>query len=105
MTITVLKPKDIADMLGKSVTWVYRNARELGASRIGGSWIFTQEGLEYALQRGQKLESDAPLQGQASQDNAVRDKKRSPRIRGGSKEGGSEKREEAAARHGLDDFL
>ena len=105
MAITVLKPVEIADMLGKSKTWVYRNALELGASRIGGSWIFTQEGLENALQRGKEVESGASIQRRTPQDNAVRDKKRSPRIRGGSKEGGSEKREEAAARHGLDDFL
>lgn len=45
-----LTPKEIADLLGKSTSWVYDNASKLGGVKIGGSWIFTEEGLKAVLQ-------------------------------------------------------
>ena len=51
----VITPKIIAEQLNKSTSWVYKNAANLGAAFIGGSWIFTQEGLENAIQRGQEM--------------------------------------------------
>ena len=51
----VLKPADVAEYFGKSVKWVYRHSKELGASRIGGSIFFTWEGIEDAIQRGQDV--------------------------------------------------
>jgi len=53
--MTVLDPKDVSKILGKSLNWVYSNAKELGASRIGGSLFFTKEGIEDAIQRGKAV--------------------------------------------------
>jgi hypothetical protein len=47
--ISALSAQDVADLLKKSKSWVYDHADELGASRIGGSPIFTVEGLKNAL--------------------------------------------------------
>ena len=55
--MNILTPVAIAEMLHMSERWVYLHAAELGASRIGGSWIFTEEGLIDALQRARRLES------------------------------------------------
>jgi hypothetical protein len=46
----------------KSVRWVYGNAAALGGVKVGGSWIFTEEGLVNALQGAGRLEgrSDGP---------------------------------------------
>jgi len=49
--VTVLTALEIAKLLRKSKSWVYDHADELGASRIGGSPIFTMEGLKDALSR------------------------------------------------------
>ncbi|MDH4317123.1 MAG: hypothetical protein OEV64_01915 [Desulfobulbaceae bacterium] len=51
----VITVQTIAKQLNKSTSWVYKNAANLGAAFIGGSWIFTQEGLENAIQRGQEM--------------------------------------------------
>src|SRR5271157_1740184 len=53
--IRALKPIEIAQKLGKSISWVYRHAGELGAARIGGSSIFTEEALNNAIQTGQQV--------------------------------------------------
>jgi hypothetical protein len=50
-TFTVLTAQEVAAIMRKSKTWVYDHAYELGASRIGGSPIFTLEGLENAVSR------------------------------------------------------
>ena len=55
--IKLLQPKEIASRLQKSLGWVYAHAGELGASKIGGSYIFTEEGLEDAIQRGKLLQA------------------------------------------------
>jgi hypothetical protein len=58
MEMTRLKPQEIADQLKMSLNWVYRNADALGAVRIGGMWIFTEEGLKNALQRTDQAERE-----------------------------------------------
>jgi len=47
--VTILTPHQISTLLNKSIKWVYSNASSLGAVRIGGSWIFTEEGLNDAI--------------------------------------------------------
>ena len=49
--MTAISALDISTRLHKSLKWVYTHAGDLGASRIGRSVIFTEEGLENALQR------------------------------------------------------
>ena len=48
--MTPRTPKKVAEKLQKSLSWVYAHAEELGGVRIGGSWFFTEEGLEVAFQ-------------------------------------------------------
>jgi hypothetical protein len=52
--MTVLEIKEVAQKLKKSPRWVYAHAYELGAAKIGGSLIFTQEGVENAILRSQQ---------------------------------------------------
>lgn len=52
---TVIEPKEIASMLHRSLSWVYAHAHELGGSYIGGSFIFTLEGLIDAYEAGKDL--------------------------------------------------
>jgi hypothetical protein len=61
--LIILSPSEVSKLLHKSLRWVYHHAPELGASRIGGSWIFTEEGLNDALQRARRMEGGSPGQG------------------------------------------
>jgi len=45
----VLSVQELSEKLHKSISWIYKNARELGGVKVAGSWIFTQEGLDNAL--------------------------------------------------------
>jgi hypothetical protein len=47
----ILSAKKVSSILNKSLKFVYTHAAELGGAKIGGSYIFTQEGLYDALQR------------------------------------------------------
>lgn len=44
-----LHVRDLAKRLGKSRKWIYANAARLGGSRVGRSWIFSEEALRNAL--------------------------------------------------------
>ena len=52
--LRVMSPEEVATLLRKSRSWVYGHAAELGASKIGSTWIFTQEGLSEALRNSRK---------------------------------------------------
>jgi len=54
---TVVSPDGVARLLNKSLSWVYKNAYALGASKIGKTYIFTLEGLRYAIETGQNMAS------------------------------------------------
>ena len=60
--MNILTAKEISIRLKKSLKFVYANASELEGTKIGGSWIFTQEGFENAIQIGKKLEGKGNLQ-------------------------------------------
>ena len=45
----ILHPQEVADMLGKSLKWVYIHAVELGAVRIGGLVDIYAGGLRRCL--------------------------------------------------------
>jgi hypothetical protein len=60
----VLTVKEVAQYLKASPSWVYGNAGELGASKIGGKLIFTKQGVDYAISRGQEVASNGNGKGQ-----------------------------------------
>jgi hypothetical protein len=72
----VIFPKDVAQQLHKSLQWVYRNAKVLGAARIEGSWIFTEESLEAAI----ALKREQPIR--KYEEMAATEKKRELRKEG-----------------------
>ncbi|MBW2307529.1 MAG: helix-turn-helix domain-containing protein [Deltaproteobacteria bacterium] len=100
----VLTPQEIARRLKKSVRWVYTHARELGAAKIGGSWIFTQEGLDDAIQRGQEMAWDAHASRQKAS-SLISNQKGCCRLGKREAKRIAVWREKAAQRHGLDDLL
>jgi hypothetical protein len=51
---SILRPKEVANRLGRSVRWVYANADALNGIKVGGQWFFSKEGLEDAFQRPRK---------------------------------------------------
>ena len=79
-TLTVIQPGEIATQLKKSLSWVYANAPALGASRIGGSWIFSEEGLQDALQAGQEVARASHGVRADKNERRVHHKERRPRV-------------------------
>lgn len=49
--LKVIPPRNVAEMLGVSVSWVYDHAEELGAVRIGGRKFFTESALKGVFER------------------------------------------------------
>ena len=98
----VLCARDVAELMGKSLRWVYDHAPDLNGSKIGGSWFWTRQGVSDAIQRGQELAGDAKVQRAKAKDETIREKIRSLRVRKTAKKEG---REELAERVGLADFL
>jgi hypothetical protein len=41
--------KDLVKPLKKSLKWIYHHAEELGGTRIGRTWIFSEEAIRNAL--------------------------------------------------------
>ena len=80
ITMTVISAKDIANRLKVSLGWVYAHAPELGASRIGGKWIFTEEGLINAYKTGRELARSSTDQQKYIHKGRFRNKERSPRL-------------------------
>lgn len=83
--IKILIPKEIAGILHKSERWVYANAADLGASRIAGSWIFTERGLKDALQREARNMARQGVSSGQTVYKTMQNQKRS-QILGGAKE-------------------
>ena len=100
--MTSLTPKEVSCLLNKSLRWVYSHGAELNGSLIGGTWIFTEEGLQNAIQTGQEVARRRKNRGQAdsSKISFLTEKRR---CRMGTQR--EKEREEAARRHGLDDLL
>lgn len=80
-TLKILTADEVAQIIRRSKSWVYAHAAELGASRIGSSWIFTQEGLTDALQGSRSLAQRHQNQWKADAKPFVSDQKGSPRVR------------------------
>ena len=92
--LIILSPSEVSKLLHKSLRWVYHHAPELGASRIGGSWIFTEEGLNDALQRARRMEGDQVIS-----------EERGPRSRVGKPHKKKLKNPEIDDPHGLAPFV
>lgn len=61
----ILTVHDVSETLKKSEKWVYSHAVDLGGSRIGRSWFFTQMGVQHAIERGKDLARDSQNQREA----------------------------------------
>jgi hypothetical protein len=99
-----LKTQDIAKMLDKSIKWVYAHAHELGGCKIGGTFIFTEEGFYNAIQRRQEMARKSNVQGKAVHSSTSKEK-RGDRMGDRKAKGDKTKRRELASRAGLTDFL
>ena len=60
----ILTPKDVAQFLGKSVSWVYRHSKELGGKKIGGCLFFPGKEQLYEHIFGQSQQSASNFKGQ-----------------------------------------
>jgi hypothetical protein len=97
----ILTPEGVAVRFDKSVKWVYKHAPELGGSKIGGSWFFTEGGLSDALQRGQQVARGRNHKPKKSGAEVVSLKAGRPKV-GKGRKGPSDKSDN---RHGLDGSL
>jgi|SRR5208283_4286008 len=105
--MTILQPEEIAVRLKKSKRWVYDHGAALGGRKIGGSWFFTEEGLEHAI-LGQ-IEKTVARAGQmewSATSVRLRHQERSRGLGIGKAKGAAQGvRENDADRHGLGDFV
>ena len=99
-----ISPRDISAQINKSIRWVYSHAHDLGGIKIGGSWIFTKEGFENAIQTKQKVASGGNIPGQKIPD-PMQKQKGGHCLGKQNAKGIKAERREAAKRHGLDDLL
>ena len=102
--MNILAAKEISIHMKKSLKFVYANASELGGIKIGGSWIFTQEGLENALQRRRQMAGQGDIQRPTVHEPAQSNKGLN-RLGTLHSKGTKEEREKLAARAGLAHFL
>ncbi len=82
--LTIAEPAALAKVLGRSKRWVYDHAVELGGVKIGGTWIFTVQGLKNAVQRAWDMESASHKRSQEVQ-GGFQHAKRSRRVGGKNK--------------------
>jgi hypothetical protein len=102
--MNILTAKEISVLLKKSLKFVYVNAPELGGVKIGGSWIFTKEGFENALQRGSQMAGQGNIQGRAVH-KPTQNKKSRNGLGNRKTKGTQEEREALAERAGLAHLL
>jgi hypothetical protein len=102
--MNILTAKEISVLLKKSLKFVYVNAVELGGVKIGGSWIFTQEGFKNALQRGRQMAGKGNFQGRAVH-KSTQNKKSRNSLGNRKAKGAQEGRKALAERAGLAHLL
>lgn len=101
---TILHVRDVAKIMRVDRRWVYKHAAELGGSKIGKRLFFTMEGIQDALQRGQKVASG--IQTPGAKIHMFKANKKGRKGMGGIREKEAEATRAAAAkRHGLVEFL
>ena len=87
-----------------SLKFVYSNASDLGGVKIGGSWIFTQEGLENAISRRIQMAGKSNISGSTAH-KLAHNKKGGYRLGKLKTKGAKEERKTLATRAGLAHFL
>jgi hypothetical protein len=100
----VMKAKEIAERFDKSISWVYANGHHLGGSKIGGSWIFEEEEVKHALQRGKEI-SRSGHGSRTATDKAVHQRGRSKKMGGRGKGEAKESWGTDPSRHGIANIL
>ena len=96
-----LKVGDVATMLNMGKRWVYDHWVELGGSKIGGTIIFTTEGVYHAISGGQVLEGNTKIQGNQGKNKAMQNQTRSLRVGKNREKEAERDRIASAKRHGL----
>jgi len=99
----VLDIQEIAQRFAKSKRWVYNHALELGGFKIGGSWFFTEGGLEDAIQTKRWPVAGNGHGKRGALKLVTEHKKKSCRMGSGRKKAAETIRKDAAIRHGLID--
>ena len=99
VSLSIISPHEIADLFGKSVSWVYRHTAELGAIKIGNSYVFTVEGLQHGIEKGKELASEGPGKQKDLHQGRIRNEARSPKM--GTKYQGTDSIQDRAKRLGL----
>jgi hypothetical protein len=77
--IDILTVDEVAEKFKKSPGWVYANAQKLGASKIGGSIIFSRSALIEALENA-RLKSKEANKGNGKPSNVVSIKKKAQKT-------------------------
>ena len=101
----ILNIQEIAQRFAKSERWVYNHALELGGFKIGGSWFFSEGGLEDAIQT-KRWQVAGSGDGQRGTLKLSTGHKKKSRRMGSLRANKIESdRKDAARRHGLIDAL
>ena len=100
----ILTAKDVASLIGKSISWVYEHAEALGGVKVGGTWLFPSEEMihDCLFRKRQGLEVRLPAKQEKIHGNLVRNKKRSQESRSKKKTRTKESSDRGDTnRHGL----
>ena len=100
----IMTAKELSILMTKSLKFIYTNATELGGIKIGGSWVFTREGLENAIQRKGQMAGKGDIQRPPAHESA-QNKKGCNRLGTHNPKGTQKEREKLAERAGFTHFL
>ncbi len=101
----IMTPEEVAQYLRKSLSWVYKNWKILGARKLGGSLIFPKKEdlYEHIFQKRERMEVRNHPKGNQVYKSLVQDKKSGERSRSNQKGGDKKSKTENnnPNRHGL----
>ena len=104
----IMTPEETAQFLRKSLSWVYKNAAELGGRKLGGSLFFPAKEDLYERIFSQRKGVEVRLHPEGNQvhGSLVRNKNKGKTSRGRKTKGGEkpDARNEDPNRYGLFDF-
>jgi len=101
--LDIMTPEEVAQFLHKSVSWVYKNWRELGGVKLGGSLFFpSKEDLyERLFQKRQGLATGLHNKQSTPHPRLVRHQNQGKAGRSTKKKGANTPWESDPSRHGL----
>ncbi len=75
-----MTPDEVAQFFKKSTSWVYKNWKELGGTKLGGSLFFPcrEDLYELLFQKGKGVEIRLRPEGKQVHGDLVQNKKRGP---------------------------